>query len=136
MKAGYGGPFQSSGTIMMMCYFNCTLFNSTPLAYYVYIYIYTHIHIYIYRDGERDIEREIYRNAALLGGVRGGGPDVGGRDGARHQQAPRSDPWGGEETVNYMVVDVYIHIYIYIYVHVICIYIYILEILICIYIYI
>ena len=30
---GYGGPFQSSETITMICHFNTALFNSTPLAY-------------------------------------------------------------------------------------------------------
>ena len=30
---GYAGPFQSSETIMTICYFNSTLFNSFPLAY-------------------------------------------------------------------------------------------------------
>ena len=31
---GYGGPFQSSETIMTICYFISTLFNSSSLAYY------------------------------------------------------------------------------------------------------
>ena len=32
---GYGGPFQSSEAIMMVGDFDSTLFNSTPLAYYL-----------------------------------------------------------------------------------------------------
>ena len=43
-----GGSFQSSETAMMMICFDGTVFNSTPLAYYIYIYIYIYIHMYTY----------------------------------------------------------------------------------------
>ena len=32
-KAGYCGPFRISETAMIICCFDSTLFNSTPLAY-------------------------------------------------------------------------------------------------------
>ena len=35
---GYDGPFQSSEHFMAICYFNSTLFNNTPVAYYYNCY--------------------------------------------------------------------------------------------------